>query len=180
LRSAFLFNLQTYCINRQVPDSACTATAIFTGVKTNYEVTNLSGNVARGNCRGQMDSRNHLDSIFKYAQDAGKATGIVTNTRVTHATPASTYANVGHRYWEGNDGTPTGCEDIAQQLITGQVGSRFDVILGGGSRYFRPNTFLDRNRMRGRRTDGKNLIDDYLRLNARRRAVFVETRVIFQ
>jgi alkaline phosphatase len=128
-----------------------------------------------------MDSRNHIDSIFKYAQDAGKATGIVTNTRITHATPASTYSIAAHRTWEGNDGVPAGCEDIAQQLITGEVGSRFDVILGGGSRYFRPNTFVDRNRLRGLRTDGKDLVDDYLRINAlhRRRAVFVETRVIF-
>jgi len=34
-------------------------------------------------------------------KDAAKATGIVTTTRVTHATPAGTYAHVANRDWEG-------------------------------------------------------------------------------
>ncbi len=58
----------------------------------------------------------------------GKWTGIVTTTRVTHATPAAAYANVAYREWE-SDGRqeqcsyPLGpeerklCPDIAKQLI---------------------------------------------------------------
>lgn len=79
---------QTYCVNYQVPDSACTATAFLSGIKTNFGVLSMSANVPLLNCGAENDKNNHVDSIFKYAQDAGKATGIVTNTRITHATPA--------------------------------------------------------------------------------------------
>jgi alkaline phosphatase len=171
--------LQTYCINYQVADSACSATALFSGVKNNFMVVGLSGDATLLNCTAQQDPKNHINSIFKYAQDAGMATGIVTNTRITHATPAATYANAGHRSWEGNEGVPTGCSDIALQLITGQVGSKLDVALGGGSRSFRPTSFIDRNGRPGRRTDNRNLIDDFIRVRTlkRQRPVFVETRV---
>ena len=52
----------------------------------------------------------------------GKRTGIVTTTRVTHATPAASYAHSPFRYYEGdvvNDKTiePEKCTDIATQLV---------------------------------------------------------------
>lgn len=51
----------------------------------------------------------------------GKSTGVVTTTRVTHATPAATYAHSPHRDWESDadiNATLHGdCMDIAQQLI---------------------------------------------------------------
>lgn len=81
-------NPQTYCVNYQVPDSSCTATAFLSGIKTNFGVLSMSANVPLRNCSAEHDETNHVDSIFKFAQDAGKATGIVTNTRITHATPA--------------------------------------------------------------------------------------------
>ena len=60
----------------------------------------------------------------------GKSTGIVTTTRVTHATPASAYAHAAERFWE-NDAemlkprmripfeynNQFGCKDIARQLV---------------------------------------------------------------
>jgi hypothetical protein len=57
-------------------------------------------------------------------QDAGKATGVVTTTRITHASPAGAYAQTANRNWEndaqvkysGQD--PNKCDDIAKQLIT--------------------------------------------------------------
>ena len=53
---------------------------------------------------------------------AGKSTGIVTTSRITHATPAAAYAKVPHRYWESDVDqrkyNGSGCgQDIAQQLI---------------------------------------------------------------
>lgn len=48
----------------------------------------MSAHVPLRNCLAEFDEKNHVDSIFKFAQDAGKSTGIVTNTRITHATPA--------------------------------------------------------------------------------------------
>ena len=35
--------------------------------------------------------------------------------------------------------TPAGCEDIASQLVGGQTGRQFKVILGGGNQHFRQN-----------------------------------------
>lgn len=51
----------------------------------------------------------------------GKSTGVVTNTRLTHATPAATYAHSAHRNWESDvdviDNARGKCRDIAYQLI---------------------------------------------------------------
>ena len=50
----------------------------------------------------------------------GKHVGIVTNTRITHATPAAAYARSADRNWEGDSnmkGVKGGCKDIARQLI---------------------------------------------------------------
>jgi len=80
----------------------------------------------------------------------------VTTTRITHATPAASYAKTASRYWESNENTPNECDDIAKQLIHGEIGSRLDVIMGGGRRHFLPNT------QNGYRTDNRNLIDEYL------------------
>jgi alkaline phosphatase len=77
---------KTYCVNFQVPDSACSATAFLSGIKTNLGVLSMDANTAFNNCSKSDES--HVHSIFKYAQNAGKATGIVTNTRITDATPA--------------------------------------------------------------------------------------------
>ena len=51
--------------------------------------------------------------------------GIVTTTRITHATPAALYAKSAHRNWEcdgklGKQGK--GCVDIARQLVENAPG----------------------------------------------------------
>ncbi len=161
---------KTYCINYQVGDSACTGTAIMTGVKNNYGTINVNGNVNLRNCTGQLDNSTHLHSILKYAQDAGKSSGIVTTTRITHATPAATYANTASRYWESNENTPNECDDIAHQLVHGEIGSRLNVIMGGGRRHFLPD---------GYRTDNRNLIDEWLAMqrNNGQSVHYIENRV---
>lgn len=55
-----------------MPDSACTANAIFGGVKGNYGVVGLSGYVSLHNCTAQQDESTHIEPIFKFAQDEGK------------------------------------------------------------------------------------------------------------
>lgn len=64
--------------------------------------------------------------LFKY-------TGLVTTTRVTHASPAGAYAKVANRNWE-NDATvrdnnqdPDICPDIAHQLVHSYPGNKFKV-----------------------------------------------------
>lgn len=58
----------------------------------------------------------------------GKSTGIVTTTRLTHATPAAAYANSAHRNWEHDGVTAEGCVDIARQLVHGDVGKKMQVL----------------------------------------------------
>lgn len=72
------------------------------------------------------DKKNHVDSIAKWAQEAGMATGLVTTTRVTHASPSGVYAHVAFRDWECDTNVtkdnqdPKKCQDIASQLIYGK------------------------------------------------------------
>lgn len=79
---------KTYCIDSQVADSGCSATAYLSGVKGNYRTIGLNGKVRRRDCTGGLDKSTHTESIAGWAQKAGKGTGIVTTTRVTHASPA--------------------------------------------------------------------------------------------
>lgn len=62
---------------------------------------------------------------------AGKATGLVTNTRVSHATPAALYAHSASRYWEDDSKVPEAsrksCKDIARQLVEDDPGRHINV-----------------------------------------------------
>lgn len=72
---------KTYCVDKQTADSACSATAYLCGVKANYGTLGVIAKVPYNDCDASIQKKNHVDSIMKWAQDAGKATGIVTTTR---------------------------------------------------------------------------------------------------
>ncbi|XP_073811726.1 membrane-bound alkaline phosphatase-like [Musca autumnalis] len=158
---------KTYCANSQVADSACTATAYICGVKGNIGTIGVSANVEFDNCTASMDPRNHVSSILAWAQKAGKATGFITTTSLTHASPAGTYAHVASRIWEsdsditkysqGQIDTAT-CLDMAQQLISQEPGRNFNIIMGGGMSKFLPHTMKDYHGNMGVRKDNKNLL----------------------
>ena len=83
--------IKTYSHDGQVSDSAPTATAILTGVKTRNGVIGVGPEVAENDC---ADSKAHeLPSLFGFAQVQGMATGVISTARITHATPAATYAH---------------------------------------------------------------------------------------
>lgn len=71
---------RTYCVDKQVADSACSATAYLGGVKANFFTIGVNGKVKLNDCKGEKDSKNHVYSLADYAQKAGKGTGIVTTT----------------------------------------------------------------------------------------------------
>jgi alkaline phosphatase len=71
-----------------------------------------------------------LNPLYSYAKAAGKATGLVTTCRVTHATPAGFVANVADRDSE---------DEIARQYLKREV----DVLLGGGRQHFQRPDGLD-------------------------------------
>ncbi|KAL0838594.1 hypothetical protein ABMA28_016686 [Loxostege sticticalis] len=156
---------KTYCVDLNVADSACSGTAYLTGVKANTGTVGLSAAVKRGDCKGQRDGKHSVTGLMDWAQKAGKATGVVTTTRVTHATPAASYAHSAERKWESDSDLPKKglrCEDIASQLVKGRVGSHINVILGGGRQKFFPNKARDAEGFVGHRTDGKDLIHEWL------------------
>ncbi|WP_198972725.1 alkaline phosphatase [Xylophilus sp. ASV27] len=143
--SAFV---KTYSANAQVTDSAPSMAAYMTGVKSNNEVVSMSTPTSAFDKATGADYVRGADStcpasgngspvttLLELAKSAGLATGVVTTTRITHATPAATYAHICHR-----DGENT----IAAQMVpqgagyNSALGDGIDVVMGGGLRHFLP------------------------------------------
>lgn len=127
--------VKTYNTNQQVPDSAGTATAMHSGIKTRAGVIGIGPNAHRGDCNEAQ--ANLVPTLGELAVKKNKAVGIVTTARLTHATPATVYAHSPERNWESDSEMPAsakkqGCQDIALQLTT----FPFDVALGGGIERF--------------------------------------------
>ncbi len=146
--------IKTHSNDAQVTDSAPSMSAYMTGVKANNEVIAMTANtvayaptadftttLVAGN--GQT-----VTTLLELAKGAGWGTGVVTTTRVTHATPAATYAHVPHRDAEA---------DIAAQLVPGgtgfntKLGDGVDVVFGGGRQFFLPKA------SGGKRADARDL-----------------------
>jgi len=149
---------KTYNTDHQTPDSAGTMTAIATGVKTHLGAIGVSA----GRVDDCADSHGkHLLSWLRLASSAGMATGIVTTARLTHATPAATYAHVPNREWESDremsaEAIAAGCRDIARQFLDFAPGRGPRVALGGGLGRFLPEA------EGGRRRDGRDLTREWL------------------
>ena len=127
--------VKTYNTNAQVPDSAGTASAMNTGLKTRIGVLGIGPEATRGVCAEAL--AHPLPLVGEEAKRRGLALGIVTTTRITHATPAAVYARSADRDWEADSAIPAdqqgqGCKDIALQLAEAD----FDVALGGGTAMF--------------------------------------------
>lgn len=105
---------RTESLDSPVTDSAAAGSAWACG----HKVRNGSLNITD-------DGVQRLPLLIQASQ-SGKAVGLVSTTRITHATPASFFATVPRRDWEGL---------IARQMMT----RGFDVALGGGSRFFPPS-----------------------------------------
>ncbi|MGH3096759.1 MAG: alkaline phosphatase [Streptosporangiales bacterium] len=97
-----------------VTDSAAGATAYATGHKT------YNGGV------GVDADGDPVETVLEMAKDAGKATGLVTTSQVTDASPAAFASHVRDRDVQS---------EIARQYVTS---SRPDVILGGGEDWWYP------------------------------------------
>ena len=152
--------VKTFSNDAQVTDSAPSMAAYMTGVKMNNEVISMSTNTvaippvadANGNLLANNCGSNNgtpVQTLLEIAKDEGLSTGVVTTTRVTHATPAATYAHICHRDLEN---------DIAAAMVPGgvgfnaELGNGIDVVLGGGRGFFTP--FANK----GKRADGRDLI----------------------
>ena len=162
--------IKTYNTNQQTPDSAGTMTAMMSGVKNKAGMINISSDGVRGDCGSTAG--NELNTFLDLMEDAGRSTGVVSTARITHATPAATYARVPERNWESDDGltdeaVANGCKDIADQLVSFDIGDGIDVVLGGGRRHFLPSE------SGGKRTDGRDLTAEWK--NAHPTGSYVQT-----
>jgi alkaline phosphatase len=112
-----------------VTESAAAAVQMATGVKV------LAKSIGVG-----ADGR-ILKTILEMAKEKGKATGLVTTSGITDATPAGFIAHVEKRSEE---------EKIAEQLIKSDV----NILFGGRKVFFLPEA------EKGKRKDGRNLVTE--------------------
>ena len=110
----------TQSADNYITDSAAGGTAIACGIKTNNGMI------------GVTPDNTSVASITEIVHNKGLATGIVSTSAITHATPASFVA---HNSSRGS------YEDIALYFLNGSV----DLFLGGGEDHFR------------KRADGRDL-----------------------
>ncbi|MBW1800094.1 MAG: alkaline phosphatase [Deltaproteobacteria bacterium] len=102
------------------------------------------------------------ETILEKAEKMGKATGLVSDTRLTHATPAGFAAHQPHRSREN---------DIAVDMLNNDV----DVMLSGGLRHWIPKAANDKDskihnhlkartggefRIKSKRKDARNLLNE--------------------
>jgi len=99
---------------KKVTDSASSGTAMATGQKTYNGAISVDYNGAP------------IKTVMEIAHELGMATGVVSTSTVTHATPASFLAHIDYRNKEG---------EIARQMAK----SNADVIFGGGQEFWTDN-----------------------------------------
>jgi len=107
-----------YCLTYQygtvVTDSASAATALASGVKT------------RDGMIGKDHDGRPMKTLVDIARQVGKSAGVISDTRITHATPAAFYAHIIHRDMEN---------EIASQLV--ERGD-LSIAFSGGAQHFIP------------------------------------------
>jgi len=158
---------KTYNTNQQTPDSAGTMTAMMSGIKTKAGVIGVDSTVIRGDC-ATLEGAQAM-TFLEEAEERGLSTGIISTARITHATPAATYAHTVDRNYEddrdaGKFTNPELCQDIASQLIEFPYGDGLEVALGGGRRSFlmREEGADPEDGGKGERQDGRDLTQEWL------------------
>jgi len=117
--------IKTYSSDNLITDSGAGATAFSIGEKTYNGAIGVAS-----------DTSVH-ETVLESAALAGKATGMVVTSTITHATPASFAAHVPSRNMH---------EEIAWQLVESKV----DLLIGGGRKYF------------NQRKDGRDLLAEMM------------------
>jgi alkaline phosphatase len=103
---------KTFSADNYITDSGAGGTAISSGAKTNNGMI------------GVRPDTSSLTSIIEFAHKAGLATGVVSTSAITHATPASFVAHNADR---------DNYEEIAVDFLNGTI----DLFIGGGADNFK-------------------------------------------
>jgi alkaline phosphatase len=128
--------METASASSPVTDSAAASSAWASGIRVPNGSLNLQG-----------DGTRNLP-ILREARTAGIAGGLVTTATVTHATPAGFVAQQDSRNNQA---------EIAEQYLEARV----DVVLGGGSTFFQPDSRSDKRDLAGDfRTEGYALVSN--------------------
>jgi alkaline phosphatase len=127
-------SIMTKSANNLVTDSAAAGTAFACGVNTNNGII------------GYDEDIEICPTVLEGAKAKGYKTGLVTTTRITHATPAAFSSHVYDRDLES--------DVAAMQLGEYVLGPQVDLLWGGGRSFFTPAS------MNGSRTDERNLIQE--------------------
>ncbi|WP_193198143.1 alkaline phosphatase [Nostoc sp. MG11] len=106
-------------IKYSYPDSANTATTLYTGVKS------------FNNAMGVDIYEKKLKTVLEIAKEKGKSTGLVTSVPISHATPgaAASFVNRRSKYDSVYDPTKSNQDSILQQTL---LNFQPNVLLGGG------------------------------------------------
>src|SRR5438034_8611736 len=120
--------LTNYSTDFAAPDQAAAATAIATGTR-----------VPNGAIAINVDKK-PLQSIIELAREYGRATGLVTDTKLTDPTSVAFYAH---------PVDPNDIEKIAAEFVDG---GKIDIAMGGGASQFLPAT------KGGERQDNRDLL----------------------
>ena len=106
--------LKNYSKDFAAPDQAAAATAIATGTRVPNGTVAINGD------------KKPLQSIIELAREYGRATGLVTDTKLTDPTSAAFYAH---------PVDPNDIEKIAAEFVDG---GKIDIAMGGGASQFLP------------------------------------------
>lgn len=144
--------VKVHMANSIIPGSAAAATAFATGHKTTVRFLGVGPRTEDLLTGFEPTAEPYapVASILEAAKLKGKATGIISTSRVTHATPAAFACHIEDR---GLD------NEIMEHMVYDNV----DVVFGGGARHLIPSgesyetSFGDT--WGGKRTDGENLME---------------------
>jgi alkaline phosphatase len=165
-----LARVRTHALDAQTSDSAAATSALLTGVKVRNDVVAMDGATraigfapGRDPIRNVAAAENHCPAsnngaasptLLELAIAKKRSAGIVTTARLTNGAAAASYAHLCHRDAE---------YEIARQAVPNgagynpRLGKGLDVMMGGGSTYWRP--FDASKRPRGR-PDARELIGE--------------------
>ena len=131
----------TFSSDSIIPDYAAAGTAMATGHKTASYVISMD-----------VEKNVAFETLAEAAKRLGKSVGILTTTRLSHATPATFAAHIASRNSEN---------EIAEQYLE----KEFDVWMGGGRRHFIPKSIENRQdpdkNLKSKRKDERDLLKEF-------------------